>query len=113
MSLATKRVELAQALCAVSGVAGYEYPPNVWKTGDAWPVLDTLDLEQGLVWRPTWLVHVVLPADPRKASEWMDEHFIDIANALRVPSFAERAEPIDVQTDQGPVSLLQITTRSE
>lgn len=113
MSLTTERAAIAAKLSTVTGVTGYEHMPTVPKTGDAWPTLPSLALQDGLVWRPTWTIHVALPQDARRASEWLDGHFIDLADALRVGStFPETAEPVVVETDAGNLLVLEITVRS-
>ena len=113
MSFVNDRTEIAAALETVDGVKGYDYRPRAPKTGDAWPTLPTLDLQAGLVWRPTWTVHVVLPSDERAAAKWMDAHFLAIVTALRVPAFPESATPAVMETSAGDLLILEITMRSE
>lgn len=113
MSIVNDRTEIAAALDTVDGVRGYKYRPMVPREGDAWPTLPTYDLEQGLVWRPTWTVTVVLPSDEQAASEWMDAKFEAIALALRGPGFPESAAPAVMETDAGDLLVLEITLRSE
>jgi hypothetical protein len=93
MSIVNDRQEIAAALDTVDGVKGYVYRPKAPKPGDAWPTLPNYDLQDGLVWRPTWTVIVVLPADERSAAMWMDEHFGPLVTALRVPAFPESWNP--------------------
>jgi len=113
MSLTGDRAEIAAALSTVDGVNGYEYRPTVPRPGDAWPTLPTLDLEEGLVWRATWTVNVFLPQEERAASVWIDAHFLAIVTALRVPGFADKAEPALMPAAGGDQYVLEITMRSE
>lgn len=113
MSWENDRTEIVAALNTVTGVKGYVNRPTALKPGDAWPLLPSLDLQDGLVWRPTWTVLVVLPQDEGTAATWLDSHFMAIVAALRVPGFAESAEPIDYQTSGGSMLVLAITLRSE
>lgn len=113
MSWGNDRTEIVTALNTVSGVKAYVNRPTALKPGDAWPLLPSLDLQDGLCWRPTWTVLVVLPQDEQAAAEWLDSHFEAIVTALRVPAFAESAEPIDFQTSGGSMLVLAITLRSE
>lgn len=113
MSLDTDRAEIAATLNAVDGVIGYKYRPTTPRPGDAWPTLPTLELQDGLVWRPTWTVVVFLPQDERAASDWIDAHFAAIATALRGGStFPETAEPGLMATNGGDHYVLEITVRS-
>lgn len=113
MSILNDRAEIAAALDGVTGVKGYVKRPKAPKPGDAWPLLPDYELQDGLVWRPTWRVIVVLPADESAAAEWMDEHFGPIVAALRVPAFPESAAPGVWQTSAGDLLILEITMRSE
>lgn len=113
MSIVNDRAEIAAALESVDGVKGYVKRPKAPKPGDAWPLLPDYDLQAGLVWRPTWRVIVVLPADEAAAAEWMDDHFLPIVAALRVPAFPESAAAGVMQTSGGDLLILEITMRSE
>jgi len=113
MSFDNDRAEIVTALNTVTGVKGYQNRPTAPRTGDAWPTLPTLNLQAGLVWRPTWTVHVVLPSDERAAAVWMDAHFLPIVTALRVPAFPESAGPAVLETSAGDLLILEITMRSE
>ena len=113
MSLNTDREVLAGVLSGVAGVKGYEYRPPAPQPGDAWPTLPSLTLEQGLVWRPTWTVNVVLPSDERDAALWIDAHFIALVTALRSGNgWPEAAEPALMETNLGNLLILEITLRS-
>ena len=113
MSLATDRAAIAVQLSTVAGVTGYEYRPAVPRPGDAWPTLPSLELQAGLVWRPTWTVVVFLPQDERTASAWLDAHFTALADALRGGNtFPETAEPALMPTEAGDAYVLEITIRS-
>ncbi|KAB1925147.1 hypothetical protein F8280_12110 [Micromonospora noduli] len=113
MSLATDRAAIAATLSTVDDVTGYEYRPKTPKPGDAWPLMPSLELQDGLVWRPTWTIHVFLPQDERKASGWMDTHFTALADALRGGNtFPDSAEPALIATSGGDQYVLEITVRS-
>ena len=75
MSLADGRTELAGILSTVSGVAGHRYRPSAARSGDAWPLVESLDNEQVGAFQVTWRVVVVLPSDERAASDWFDTHW--------------------------------------
>lgn len=113
MSWANDRQEIADALDTVDGVKGYPHRPKVLKPGDAWPLLPDLELQGGLVWRPTWTVIVILPADEKQAAVWMDSHFTPIVTALRVPAFPESAAVGVLESSGGDLLILEITMRSE
>lgn len=113
MSFDNDRQEIADALDSVAGVKGYKHRPATPRPGDAWTWLSSLELQDGLVWRPTWSVVVFLPQDERGASVWMDAHFLPIVTALRVPAFPESADAGLMQTSGGDQFLLLITMRSE
>lgn len=114
MSLATDRAAIAAQLNTVTGVKGYAYRPTTPRPGDAWPTLPTLELQDGLIWRPTWTVVVFLPQDERAASDWIDANFIAITTALRGGStfFPDAAEPALMGTNGGDQYVLEITVRS-
>lgn len=113
MSLTGDRAAIAAALTTVTGVKGYQYRPATPRPGDAWPRLVQLDLLDGLVWSAEWTVIVFLPQDERAASVWIDDHFLAIVAALRVPGFATKAEAAQLQTDGGDQFVLAVTMRSE
>ncbi|HEY0700299.1 MAG TPA: hypothetical protein VGD43_21150 [Micromonospora sp.] len=113
MSLTTDRAAIKAILDTVDGVTGYEYRPTVPRPGDAWPTLPALELQAGLVWRPTWTVVVFLVQDERAASDWIDQHFDALAGALRGGNvFPESAEPALMPTNAGDHYVLEITIRS-
>lgn len=113
MSWEADRAEIATALNTVDGVTGYSYRPSPVRPGDAWPVLESLENQHGLVWRPTWTVMVILPSDERAAGAWLDSHFMDLAAALRVPGFPDTADTVIYQTEAGDMNALAISMRSE
>lgn len=113
MSLADQRQLLADTLSTVTDVTGYVTRPTLLRTGDAWPILPSLDLEHGLIWRPTWRVLVVLPSDEAKAVEWVDTHFAAIVAALRGPAFPTTADLGAFRTEAGDVFLLDITLQTD
>lgn len=114
MRLDDDRQILADALSGVAGVRGYPYRPPVPADGDAWPTLDRLDLHDGLAWRPSWVVNVVLPTDERSAQSWVEENFLAIVGALRaVPgAWPDAGDLVPVDTPEGRYLVLEITLRS-
>lgn len=113
MSIVTDRAEIAAALDGVIGVRGHQYRPTTPRPGDAWPTLPTLELQDSIVWRPTWTIIVFLPQDERASSIWIDAHFLDIVAALRSgPIFPESAEPGLMPTNRGDQYVLEIAGRS-
>lgn len=112
-TIGTARAAIATALGTVAGVHGYPYRPTTPRAGDAWPILPSMDRQDDIVWRPTWTIIVMLPADERAASDWVDEHFDAIVTALQAgPIYPETAEPALMQTGAGDMYVLQITGRS-
>lgn len=114
MSLATDRAAFAALAGSVPGINGYPDMPPAPAAGDAWPRLARLDLDRGLVWRPTWNVMVALPADSAAQSAFIDGTFLPLVTALRdgANGFPESAEPVWVPTSMGEVLALEITLRS-
>lgn len=113
MSLDDDRQYLADLLNDIPGVHGMPFRSPAPREGDAWPTLPTLDLDQGLVWRPTWTIVVVLPADERRAATWMDQHLLGILAALRAgTAFPTSAEPALMATSAGEMYVVEITLRS-
>lgn len=113
MSLDTDRADIKAQLDPVPDVTGYKYRPKTPKPGDAWPTTPRLELQDGLVWRPTWTIHVFLPQNERAASDWIDEHFADLDTALRGGNtFPESAEMVMLQASAGDQFVLEITVRS-
>jgi hypothetical protein len=94
MSIAATRWALAAAVAEVPGVQGHTYRPAVPVLGDAWPVLDGLDRAAGTAFTATWHVRVLLPTNEEQASEWIDEQWPALFEALERVGFVGRAEPI-------------------
>ncbi|MFJ8685058.1 hypothetical protein [Micromonospora wenchangensis] len=112
MDLATARAAVANTLDGVEGVNGHTYRPAAPRVGDAWPILPTLELEEGLVWRPTWHVCVFLPQDERAAAMWLDTHFAALVAALRTGDlFAESADLGLITVSGSDQAVLVVTTR--
>lgn len=112
MNLADARAAVADTLDAVPDVQGHKYRPTTPRAGDAWPILPALELEEGLVWRPTWHVCVFLPQDERAAAVWLDTHFADLVAALRTGDlFAESADLGLITANGTDQAVLVITTR--
>lgn len=107
------RQALASALSIVAGIRGYEYRPTTPRPGDAWSLLPTLDLKEGLMWQATWTVVVFLPQDERAASLWIDERFEAIAAALREPGFVTKVEPAVMDAMGSDQYVLKFTVMSE
>jgi hypothetical protein len=113
VNLAEQRVALVTAVDAVTGVACFEERPVSPKIGDAWVLLDEINLLHGLVWTGTWRVLVTLPPTPAKASEWLDTYFLDLVTAIRGPGFADTGGPITVLASGNDQYFVEITVRSE
>jgi hypothetical protein len=115
MSLATDREALATVLEGVTGVNGHAFRPAAPRDGDAWPRLTGIELQAGLVLRPSWDVLLWLPADDRAASTWIDDHFAELVAALNAsdsPGFVDDGEPALVQVgrDDRPVLIISLKT---
>lgn len=114
MSLTGDRAAIAAALSTATGVTGYVYRPGTPKTGDAWPLLGGLEnAGNATTFAVTWRVYVYLPQDERSASEWIDTHHEDLVDALLPVGFVDRIEPVNIGTEQAPVSALLLTMRGE
>lgn len=114
MSLVGDRADIAAALSTATGVTGYVYRPTAPKTGDAWPLLSSLESAgTATTFLTNWRVIVYLPQDERSASEWIDTHHENLVDALLPVGFVDRIEPANIGTEQAPVSGLLITMRGE
>lgn len=112
-TVSTDRAAIAAALSTVDGVHGYTYPPTAPCPGDGWATLPSFARQDGIVWRPSWTVVVVLPSDERAASTWLDQHFDAIVAALQAgPVYPDSAQPALMQTGVGDRYVLEITCRS-
>lgn len=113
MSLVGDRAAIAQALSSADGVRGFSHRPATPKTGDAYPLLGSLDRGPASSFETTWRVVVVLPGDERAASDWFDEHHEPIAEALQGFGYVERIEPGIVVTEAGDKEAMILTLRRE
>lgn len=115
MSLVGDRADIAAALSTATGVTGYTYRPTAPKTGDAWPLLSSLESAgHATVFTNNWRVYVYLPQDERSASEWLDGHVEGLVDALLPANcYVDRIEPTNIGTEQAPVLGLLLTMRGE
>lgn len=113
MSLDTDRDAIRDALNTAPGITGYTHRPPAPAVGDAWPRLARLDLDRGLVWRPTWNVLVAMPTDEHAQGMFIESTFLPLVAALRAGNgFPDAAEPVYIPTEMGDVLALEITLRS-
>lgn len=114
MSLTGDRQAIADALSTVTGVTGYPYKPTTPKPGDAWPLLRSLDREDGLMFAATWTVVVNLPQTERAASEWVDENYEAVIDGLLPVGYVEQVRPAVLTTNNSTDRyVLEITMRAE
>lgn len=113
MSLVGDREAIAAALSTATGVKGYAYRPTSTKSGDAWPMLSSLDRAGGLAFTVTWRVLVVLPGDEVAASQWIDGHHEQLVDALLPVGFIDTIAPVKLESSAGDQYALQITMRGE
>jgi hypothetical protein len=113
MSLTGQRQEIADALSTVEGVTGFKYRPTGLNTGMAWPLLDVLT-SQRRDYEATWHVLVVLPPDEQKASEWFDDKYEAIADALTNEfGSIEQIYPEGLRTSEGDIQVMRLIVRRE
>lgn len=114
MSLADDRTELATILSGVAGLKGHRYRPTSLNAGDSWPLVESLDNAIAGAFQVTWRVVVILPSDERAASDWFDQRWEMVADAL-LDEFGvvDRIQPAAVDTEAGAVSALLFTVRKE
>lgn len=108
------RVAIAAALDYMEGVTGYEFRPTTPRPGDAWPLLGALERGPASAFTVNWNVYVVLPADERAASQWIDDRVDELVGELEPVGFVDRVEPVklDINNDQTAYGLL-VTIRGE
>jgi hypothetical protein len=92
--ITTARAEIAEALSTVDGVTGHAYRPPAPSTGDAYPLVDSLTRAAGASFAVAWRVILILPADERAASDWLDAHVLDVADALSAVGYVTTASPV-------------------
>lgn len=110
MSLAGDRAAIAAALTAAGlDVRGHTYRPDTPRPGDAWPLLDALDREDGML-AATWRILLVLPGEERGAIEWMDARAAELVDALALVGYVERIKPAMIN---GTLFGAEVTMRSE
>lgn len=113
MALTGRRQEIADALSTVAGVTGYPHRPTSLRPGDGWPLLGSLDRADGHSFEVTWRVLVVLPQEPRAASDWADNNYELLFDALTPIGFVDRIEPVALPASGTEQYALQITMRGE
>lgn len=105
------RENIATALSTVSGVSGSSFRPKVIGPGNGWPLKTFLTRGPAQNFEVTWKVVVVLPSDERTASNWFDEKFQAISDALEANAgYVESIEPGNVDNDAGGVLPCMIFT---
>ena len=109
----TTRAEIAVALTSVNGVKGYLYRPTTAKPGDAWPLLVSYDRADGFAFYVSWRVQIMLPADARAASDWIDQHVEALVTALQPVMYVDRLEPVGINADGSGQPFLEVSGRSE
>lgn len=107
------RDSIAAALSTVDGVTGYASRPTAIAPGAAWPLLAAVEHGPGAAFSATWRVLLVLAGDERTAAEQIDAILPDTVAALSPVLYVDRAEPVNLDTEAGPMLALQITGRSE
>lgn len=114
----TNRADIKTALNDVPGVQGHEYRPGTPRPGDGWPLSSGFArVDDAPMFVVTWRIMIVLPQDERAASDWLDEFWADLVDALTPVVFVSAIDPVEmsVRTGDGAGTLfaLQITARSE
>lgn len=112
MSLADTRTAIATALSTVDDVQGFAYRPPAVSIGDGWPLLDTLTRADGFSFAATWRVRIALPPDVQAASDWIDDHWIALVEALNPVIYVDEIEPIGLTEENTGQAYLQITGRN-
>lgn len=110
------RQEIADVLSTVDGVTGLKFRTKTLNTGDAFPLLESMERGPAQDYENTWRIVVVLPSGNygRDASEWMDSHYEAIADALEeYGGCVDRIEPGAVQTELGDRDAMILTFRRE
>lgn len=116
MSLVGKRALFKAALDTVPDVRGFESKPSTPKSGDAWPLLGSGELDEAaglFAW--SWSIGVFLPADRAAADAWIDEHLLDLTQAIWTSGIGlvTEASPANFGTETNYVYGLLLTVRSD
>lgn len=119
MSISSTRTALEGALDAATGVQFYERPPSTPRTGDAFGFWSgAIPPDRGayaLSFAHEWQVHIVVPADPVAADEWVEAHLEDVVDAvadvLAISSIQPGKIPAGKSTSE--YNALIITGRTE
>jgi hypothetical protein len=112
-TLSTARATLAAALSAEADTTGFPYRPPAPKTGDAWPILESLERGPASAFMIHWVIRIMLPADEIKASQWIDDHLDLLYDALHSVAYVEGFRPIVLPASGNDQFALEITVRSE
>lgn len=105
------REAIAAALTGVDKVTGYAYRPKSPKLGDAWPLIDTINRYQGLMFIPAWKVQMWLGQDERKADAFLELVAVPVARALQTADvlFVNTVQPVILPTEAGDVFGAEFT----
>lgn len=112
----SSRTTLAAALVGYPGVKPYPYRPTSPKVGDAWPMWRgaSADGAPGHSLAHSWALLIVLPADERAASEWIDANLDGLCDAIRPAAFVTEVDPVILPVNGTPgLPALQFTCESE
>lgn len=107
------RESIAAALSLVEGVKGYAHPPKTRKTGDAYPLIGSLERGRGLSFGVVWRVILILGGDVVKADDLLEQLLPEIAVTLQEQDqlYVTAAVPFIVTTEAGDIYAAEITGR--
>lgn len=109
----TTRAQIAETLSLVDGVTGHEFRPSVIGSGDAWPLIASVNSSEGWDYQTEWRILVALSGDEQTAAEQFVSLVPQLIDALRSVVWVESAAPVTIQTSAGDVPALQLTARSD
>lgn len=114
MGIQSMRSDLAAAVSMVTGVKGYQYRPPAPTTGDAWPLMGSMDRDPDSgQFMALWRLVVMLPQAEQAASEWMDTHLWDLVDAITEYGWVDRMNPAELTGSAGGQFVLEISLRGE
>lgn len=109
----TSRQDIADALSLVEGVTGHEFRPSVIGSGDAWPIIASLESAEGQDYITNWRVLVVLSGDEQTSAAQFVSLAPQLIDTLRPVVFVESVAPVTIQTSAGDIPGIQLTARSD
>lgn len=109
----TSRADIADALSLVEGVTGHEFRPSVLGSGDAWPLVASLESAEGWDYVTNWRILVVLSGDEQTSAEQFVTLAPQLIDTLRPVAAVDTIAPVTISTTAGDVPGLQITARSD